>query len=401
MKIFKSWTKMRNYVEDLLDHIGDIIRENNHDVPFGVTPLEYMYVAMREAATDENVLNAEHLCSKFTFNDIMDAIVKMDPSDIIAFAAIFKSIRYDSSNIDDVWGFNVNRECSYDKTVRETYEQMCHTIMPAVIRELRKCEDAQPSVNLTLFFEDIHVAVNTPYQDLDGNIVGVSCDIYPFTGILKLADAQKRPKTKWSNGLYEKLWVSAYELAGTYAGSDGINNIPSMRAAYGVVHSASMLADKAANYGAHGANIGFPLGFTVTLQKVPIEGFSKTFSHYKYDSSYCYDNFLSDILLLKEPGVWMIGLMYILSTVRIVDGYATHEFAGFAQMPDKTHREECIELWKKCCDLFTHSKNVVETLAKLEVIVPITCGFIYGDYHGTVNLTDGKYNVTITCEGSF
>ena len=125
MKILKNWPKMRDYVDGLLDHIGDIIRENNHDVPFGVTSLEYMYVAMREAATDKNMLNAEHLCSKFTFNDIMDAIIKMDPSDIIAFAAIFKSFRYDDGNIDDVWGFNINRKCEYAKTVRETYEQMC------------------------------------------------------------------------------------------------------------------------------------------------------------------------------------------------------------------------------------------------------------------------------------
>ena len=114
MKIFKSWPKMRDYVDDLLDQLGTIIRTNNPDVPFDVTPLEYMYVAMREAATDKNILNAEHLCSKFTFNDIMDAIVKMEPSGIIAFAAMFKSVRYDVSNVDDVWGFNTNRIHIYD-----------------------------------------------------------------------------------------------------------------------------------------------------------------------------------------------------------------------------------------------------------------------------------------------
>lgn len=393
MKILKNWPKMRDYVDGLLDHIGDIIRENNHDVPFGVTSLEYMYVAMREAATDKNMLNAEHLCSKFTFNDIMDAIIKMDPSDIIAFAAIFKSFRYDDGNIDDVWGFNINRKCEYAKTVRETYEQMCHAIMPTVIRELRRCKDGQPSVNLTPFFEDIHVSVNIPHQDPNDDIIGVSCDIYPFIGVLRLA-GQRHPNMKWSNGLCEKLWVSAYALVGTY---DGSNDVPSLKAAYGCVNSALMLADKAVNYGAHGANIGFPLGFTVTLQKVPIEKFSKAFSCYKYDPSYCYDNFLSDILLLKEPGAWMVGLMYILSTVRIVDGYATHEFAGFAEMPDKAHREKCIELWKKCCDLFIHSNNVVEALAKLKVVVPIT----YGDCSGTVNLTDGKYDVTVKYRGAF
>lgn len=397
MKIFKSWPKMRNYVDDLLDQLGTIIRTNNPDVPFDVTPLEYMYVAMREAATDKNMLNAEHLCSKFTFNDIMDAIVKMEPSGIIAFAAMFKSVRYDVSNVDDVWGFNTNRKCEYDKTVRETYEQMCHVIMPVVIRNLRRCEDGQPKVNLSPFFEDVHVSVNTPYQDLDGGIIGVSYDIYPFTGVLKFTDTQKRLKMKWSNGLCEKLLMSAYEVAGPYAGSDVIDKVPSLKAAYGCVNSASMLADKAVNYGAHGANIGFPLGFTVPLQRIPVEKINRMFSRYEYDASYCYDNFLSDILLLKEPGAWMIGLMYILSTVRIEDGYATYEFAGFDQMRYKARREKDIELWNKCCDSFAHSNNVVETLAKLKVIVPVE----YGDCRGTVNFTDGEYDITVKYRGSF
>ena len=397
MKIFKSWPKMRDYVDDLLDQLGTIIRTNNPDVPFDVTPLEYMYVAMREAATDKNMLNAEHLCSKFTFNDIMDAIVKMEPSGIIAFAAMFKSVRYDVSNVDDVWGFNTNRKCEYDKTVRETYEQMCHVIMPVVIRNLRRCEDGQPKVNLSPFFEDVHVSVNTPYQDLDGGIIGVSYDIYPFTGVLKFTDTQKRLKMKWSNGLCEKLLMSAYEVAGPYAGSDVIDKVPSLKAAYGCVNSASMLADKAVNYGAHGAKIGFPRGFTVPLQGIPVEKISKMFSYYKYDASYCYDNFLSDILLLKEPGAWMIGLMYILSTVRIEDGYATYEFAGLDQMRYKARREKDIELWNKCCDSFVHSNNVVETLAKLKVIVPVE----YGDCRGTVNFTDGEYDITVKYRGSF
>ena len=397
MKIFKSWPKMRDYVDDLLDQLGTIIRTNNPDVPFDVTPLEYMYVAMREAATDKNMLNAEHLCSKFTFNDIMDAIVKMEPSGIIAFAAMFKSVRYDVSNVDDVWGFNTNRKCEYDKTVRETYEQMCHVIMPVVIRNLRRCEDGQPKVNLSPFFEDVHVSVNTPYQDLDGGIIGVSYDIYPFTGVLKFTDTQKRLKMKWSNGLCEKLLMSAYEVAGPYAGSDVIDKVPSLKAAYGCVNSASMLADKAVNYGAHGAKIGFPRGFTVPLQGIPVEKINRMFSRYEYDASYCYDNFLSDILLLKEPGAWMIGLMYILSTVRIEDGYATYEFAGFDQMRYKARREKDIELWNKCCDSFVHSNNVVETLAKLKVIVPVE----YGDCRGTVNFTDGEYDITVKYRGSF
>ena len=397
MKIFKSWPKMRDYVDDLLDRIGNIIRENNHDVPSEVTPLEYMYVAMREVATDKNMPNAEHLCSKFTFNDIMDTITEMIPSDIIVFAAIFKSFRYDTSDIDDVCGFNTNRKCEYDKTVRETYEQMCHAIMPAAIRELRRCEDGHPSINLTSFFADIHVSVNIPCQVPDGSVIGATFDIYPFTGRLRIADKQMSPKMTWSDDLYEKLWVSAYELAGIYAGSDVIDKVPSLKAAYGCVNSASMLADKAVNYGAHGAKIGFPRGFTVPLQGIPVEKISKMFSYYKYDASYCYDNFLSDILLLKEPGAWMIGLMYILSTVRIEDGYATYEFAGLDQMRYKARREKDIELWNKCCDSFAHSNNVVETLAKLKVIVPVE----YGDCRGTVNFTDGEYDITVKYRGSF
>lgn len=397
MRIFKNWPRMRDYIDDLLDQLGNIIRTNNPDVPFDVTPLEYMYVAMREAATDTIMLNAEHLCDKFTFNDIMDAIVKMEPSGIIAFAAMFKSVRYDVSNINDIWGFNTNRKCEYDKTVRETYEQMCHAIMPIVIRNLRRCENDQPKVNLSPFFKDVHVSVNAQYRNLDDSIIGVSCDIYPFTGVLKFTNTQERLKMKWSNGLCEKLLMSAYEVAGTYAGSDVIDKVPSPKAAYGCVNSASMLADKAVNYGAHGANIGFPLGFTVPLQRIPVEKINRMFSRHEYDASYCYDNFLSDILLLKEPGAWMIGLMYILSTVRIEDGYATYEFAGFDQIRYKARREKGIDLWNKCCDLFAHSNNIVETLAKLKVIVPVE----YGDCCGTVNFTDGEYDITVKYKGSF
>ena len=43
MKRFKDWPKMKNYIDDLRDHIGNIIRLNNHDVPSAVTTLEYMY----------------------------------------------------------------------------------------------------------------------------------------------------------------------------------------------------------------------------------------------------------------------------------------------------------------------------------------------------------------------
>lgn len=400
MKVFKTVTEARDHMDSVINKLDTLIRKHR-DIPSNITALDYLYFAMGETV-EPDVFARKYLCDEYNLRSIMTDIGNhMDINDIITITAILQSVRVgDAARNNYAWNFEVSPEIVYNaRDARIAYENLYHRITAYCIWGMIREDDydeygdwtddgvvGDGEFGLFCFVKDISIPVYTPEfisESDDSAVRMVKHDIRPFV--------TKHSFYKNSECLYTcmesflSVIIDYRTLSEVCSDPDTVDMKSCVHDAMTRVYDMIHIKSKRNKWGIEGYDDVFPL----TLLDLHEEGLCDEYKrdHYNDDSSdYSYADFVTDIILDPNPGPWIIGVLYMLSTTTIRNSVAYYDRAETDVVQTMPGRRT-VDVWRTCCDAFKADTTLPLFLAKFSIRIPITSG----DKSGWVNFGAGEY----------
>lgn len=202
MKLFKTTSEMKEYVDEVMGRVGSAIRTMRPCVPETVSPLEYIYMSIVEAF-DPGTPEPHFTTDDFGWPDLVHYVEFWNECDVLAIAVVLATLK---PNNAEYRGWDTNHNLTYDADeALRLWTQLYHD---AIRRDIRvRCEGANPDEWRLINLIDT-IGVRVQMYVLRRNESGQLCTkihlIDPFRGIAWYGE-----NYEWSYRVFDQLHIYA------------------------------------------------------------------------------------------------------------------------------------------------------------------------------------------------